>query len=154
MSPKQILGDVFEQLKGQASHTAQAVKQEPVKLGKNLLGEEDAAGEEAGGTGQPQIDPQQIQMRQQIARMRQVDERRKQESLRGLRQQQAVLARWENERKKREMEDKQEESQQQQAENQQKQEKKQIKQLERRDKAEVLSVKRAQNQVEAKMGKF
>ena len=154
MSPKQILGDVFEQLKGQAGHTAQTVKQEPVKLGKNLLGEEDTAGEEVGVTDQPQIDPQQVQLRQQIARMRQLDERRKQESLRGLRQQQAVLARWENERKAREMQKSQVKTEKQQGEDRQKQEKKQIKQLERRGKAEVLSVKRAQNQVEAKMGKF
>ena len=140
MSPKQVLGDVLEQLKSQA--------------GQNLLGESNQAAEESGGMGQLQIDPQQIQRQQQIARMRQLDEARKRESLRGLRQQQAVMARWDNERKAREMRERQQQAQEQQQAGAKKQEKQQIKQLERRDKAEVLSVKRAQNQVEAKMGKF
>ena len=155
MSPSsRVLGDVFEQLKGQASHTAQAVRQEPVKLAQNLLGEEDQAAEESGSMGQPQVDPQQIQRQQQIARLRQLDEARKQESLRGLRQQQAVMARWDNERKKREMTEGQQQTQEQQQVEAKKQEKRQIRQLQRREKAEVLAVKRAQNQVEARMGKF
>jgi len=140
MSPKQVLGDVLEQLKSQA--------------GQNLLGESNQAAEESGGMGQLQIDPQQIQRQQQIARMRQLDEARKRESLRGLRQQQAVLARWDNERRAREMKEKQAEMQQQQQQGQEKQEKQQIRQLKRREKTEVLAVKRAQNQVEARMGKF
>ncbi|OGY17700.1 MAG: hypothetical protein A2784_00825 [Candidatus Chisholmbacteria bacterium RIFCSPHIGHO2_01_FULL_48_12] len=154
MSPKQVLGDVFEQLKGQVGHAAQVMKQEPVKLAQNLLGESDEAAEESESMSQPQVDPQQLQMQQQIARMRQLDEARKRESLRGLRQQQAVMARWDNERKAREMRERQQQAQEQQQAGAKKQEKQQIKQLERRDKAEVLSVKRAQNQVEAKMGKF
>ena len=140
MSPKQVLGDVLEQLKNQAS--------------QNLLGESDQAAEESGSMNQPQVDPQQIQRQQQIARMRQLDEARKRESLRGLRQQQAVLARWDNERKVREMAERQQQVQEQQQAGAKKQEKQQIKQVQRRDKAEVLAVKRAQTQVEARLGKF
>lgn len=133
MSPSsRVLGDVFEQLKGQASHTD----------------------EETGVTGQPQVDPQQIQRQQQIAKLRQLDEARRQESLKGLRQQQVVMARWDNERKKREVTEGQQQTQEQRQAEAKKQEKRQIRQLQRREKEEVLSVKRAKTQVEARMGKF
>lgn len=154
MSPSsRVLGDVFEQLKSQAQHTTQTLKQEPGKMANSLLSEDDE-GVENVSTGQPQIDPQQIQRQQQIARLRQLDEARKQQSLRGLRQQQAVMARWDNERKKREMTEGQQQTREQHQAEAKKQEKRQIRQLQRREKEEVLAVKRAKTQVEARLGKF
>ena len=153
MSPKQVVADAFEQIKTQAQHATSVLKQEPGKMLNNLMGENDE-GVEDPSSGQVQIDPQQLQQQQQIARMRQLDEARKQQALRGLRQQTAILTKWENERKERDMGEQQKLMKENQGESEEKKEKQQIKQLERREKSEALSVSRAKTHVEAKMGKF
>ena len=131
------------------------MKQAPVDLMKSLLGGKDIAAEETGGgtSSQAQVDPRQAQVKQQIARLRQVDEMRRQQQLTAVRRQQQTLRQWENERKKREWQEQQQELASRK-ETEEKQKKVQVKQIERRERQETLAVKRAQTQVEARLGKF
>ena len=152
-NPKQVVADVFEQLKGQASHTGQAVKQEPAKMVNDLLGEPDEGADEVLAGNQQQPDPQRQAQQQQVMRLRQLDERRRQEHLAALRKQQRVMQGWEMERKKRDY-TKDQETAERRREEQRKSQKKEIRQLEKREKREVLSVTRAKTQVEVRLGKF
>lgn len=154
MSPKQLIQDTFEQLKGQASHSGRAMKQVPVDLVKSLLGDPVKSDESDHGTSElGQVDPRQAQVHQQIARLRQLDETRRQQQLAAVRRQQNTLRQWENERKRREWQEQQQELASGK-ETEEKQKKVQVKQIERRERQETLAVKRAQTQVEARLGKF